>query len=75
MATETRDYSLLISRWESICCPQPQTRGSTRGSGGVVVLYKEELHDRVHVVHKDVDARHMWIRIKRGDLGQESKRA
>ena len=32
------------------------------------MLYKEELHGRVHVVHKDVDARYMWIRIKRGDL-------
>ena len=55
-------------RWESICRPQPRTRGSTRGSGGVAMLYKEELHGRVHVVHKDVDARYMWICIKRGDL-------
>ena len=46
----------------------PTSPGSTRGSGGVAVLYKKELHDRVHVVHKDVDARYMWIRIKRGDL-------
>ena len=32
------------------------------------MLYKKELHDRVHVVQKDVDARYMWIRIKRWDL-------
>ena len=32
------------------------------------MLYKKELHDKVHVVHRDVDARYMWIRIKRGDL-------
>ena len=32
------------------------------------MLYKKELHDRVHVVHKDVDAHYMWIRIKRGDI-------
>ena len=32
------------------------------------MLYKKELHDRVHVVHKDADACYMWIRIKRGDL-------
>ena len=55
-------------RWESICHPQPRTPRSTRGSGGVAVLYKKELHDRVHLVHKDVDAHYMWIRIKRGDL-------
>ena len=34
----------------------------------MAVLYKKEHHDRVLVVHKDVDARYMWIRIKRGDL-------
>ena len=28
----------------------------------VVVLYKKELYDRVHVVHKDVDAHYKWIR-------------
>ena len=48
-------------RWESICSYQPRTPGSTRGSGGVAVLYKKELLDRVHVVHKDIDARYMWI--------------
>ena len=31
--------------------------------GGVVVLYKKELHDRVHVVRKDVDACYMWVRL------------
>ncbi len=53
-------------RWESVCRPQPRTIGSTRGSGGVAVLYKNELRDRVCVVHKDVDARYMWIRIQKG---------
>ena len=42
-------------KWESICCPQPWTPGSTGGLGGVAVLYKKELDDRVHFVHKDVD--------------------
>ena len=32
------------------------------------MLYKKGLHERVHVVHKDIDAHYMWIRIKRGDL-------
>ena len=31
-------------------------------------MYTKELHDRVHVVHKDVGVHYMWIRIKRGDL-------
>ena len=46
-------------KWESVCRPKPRTSRSTGGSGGVVVLNKKELHDRVHVVHKDVDARYM----------------
>ena len=32
------------------------------------MLYKKQLHDRVHVVPMDVDVRYMWIRIKRVDL-------
>ena len=55
-------------RWELVCHPQLWTLGSIRGSGGVAVLYKKELHDRVCVVHKDVDACYMWIQIKRRDL-------
>ena len=46
----------------------PRTPGSTRGSRRVDVLHKKELHDRVHLVHKDIDAHYMWIEIKRGDL-------
>ena len=47
---------------------QPQTPRSTEGSRGVAMLYKKEFHDRVCVVHKEVDACYMWIRINRGDL-------
>ena len=57
-------------RWDSVSCPQPSIPRNTRGSGGVVMLYKKELHDRVCVVHKDVDVRYMWIQIKRRDLRQ-----
>jgi hypothetical protein len=31
------------------------------------VLYKDELRDRVGVVHKDVSARYLWIQIQRGN--------
>ena len=51
-------------RWESICKPKPQILGSTRDSEEVDGLYKKEVHDRLHVVHMDVDAIYMWIRSK-----------
>ena len=54
-------------RLEWACHPQPQIPRSTRGLGGVTMFYKKELHDRVHVVHKDIDVWYIWIRIERGD--------
>ena len=39
---------------------QPLKSRSTRGSERVAVVYKEEVHDRVHV-QKDVDADYIWI--------------
>ena len=41
--------------------PNHGLHGSTRGLGGVAVLYKKEMYDRVHVVHKDADAWYMWV--------------
>ena len=52
----------------TIVGPQPWITRKSRDSKGVVVLYKKELHDIVHVMQKDVDARYMWIQIKRGNL-------
>lgn len=48
-------------RWESVYRPTPRTWGGVRGSRGVAVLFKEELREVVHVVHKDVEAHYMWI--------------
>ena len=42
----------------SMPSPNPDTK-TARGFGGVAMLYKMELHDRMHVVHKDIDALHM----------------
>ena len=47
--------------WDSVCRSQPQTPRSTRGFQGLHVLFKKELRNRVHLVHKDVDAHYMWI--------------
>ena len=56
-------------RWESLCCPQPWTLGSTRGPRGVAVLYKKELHDRAtSVIQKGCKCTLYWIQIKRGEL-------
>lgn len=50
-------------RWESVCRPQPRTAGGTRGSGGVAILYKQELQGAIQVVHRDAEARYLWVRI------------
>ena len=41
--------------------PNHGLHGSTGGLGGVAVLYKKELHDKVYIVRKpkDVDAHYM----------------
>ena len=53
--------SVQVYRWELVGDPQLDMSGDTRGPGGVAVLYKKELHDRVNVVHKpkDMDAHYM----------------
>ncbi|MCO5583796.1 hypothetical protein L7F22_037710 [Adiantum nelumboides] len=38
-----------------------------RGSGGVAVLYKEELHPIIQIVKKDTEARYLWIRVQTDD--------
>ena len=35
-----------------------------RGSGGVMVLFKEELRPLICIVHRDGKARFMWVKIK-----------
>ena len=45
--------------------PQSQILGNTRGSKEVSVLYKKELHDRVHFVCKDIDTCYVAMNQKR----------
>ena len=52
--------SIVDSDGKVIITEKRATR-STRGLGAVALLYKKELHDRVYVVHKNVDASYMWI--------------
>ena len=35
-----------------------------RGSGGVAVLFKEELQPLICIVRRDDQARYMWVKIK-----------
>ena len=50
--------------WET--APQPDTRSlrGSRGSGGVAVLFKEELKPLLQIVRKDEQARYMWVRLR-----------
>ena len=49
--------------WESACRQEVRSEGRNRGSGGVAVLFKEELRPLIHIVRKDNQARYMWVRI------------
>ncbi len=67
--TETHQYgkntlpAVPGYKWESVARKKP--RGNTsRGSGGVAVLYREELYHIIQVMGKDEHARYMWIRIQ-----------
>ena len=44
--------------WETPC------RREVRGSGGVVVLFKEKLGPLIHIARKDDQARYMSVKIK-----------
>eukprot|EP00250_Pteridium_aquilinum_P022547 c25408_g3_i1 orf=461-1120(-) len=50
-------------QWESVF--RGNTRQSTsRGSGGVALLFRQGLHDCIRVVSRSTDATHMWIRLQ-----------
>ena len=49
--------------WDSACRQEVRSEGRSRGSGGVAVLFKEELRPLIHVALKDNQARYMWVRI------------
>ena len=48
-------------RWESLHrgCTRQHT---SRGSGGVAILFRQGLHSRLQIVARDPQARYMWIR-------------
>ena len=44
-------------RWESASRQETRSELKGRGSGGVAVLYREELQPMVHIVRRDAHAR------------------
>lgn len=54
-------------RWETAC--RAETRSGSRGSGGVAVLFREELQPLLHIVRRDDQARYLWVRL-RADTGR-----
>ena len=51
-------------RWESASRQETRSELRGRGSGGVAVLYREELQPMVHIVRRDAHARYMWVRLR-----------
>ena len=48
--------------WETACRAETRSRG--RGSGGVAVLFREELRPLLHIVRRDEQSRYMWVRLR-----------
>ena len=49
-------------RWEFVF-RQTSRRHTTRGSGGVAILFRREIHNRIEILKKDLEARFMWVKI------------
>lgn len=56
-------------RWETACRTDTRSEHGSRGSGGVAVLFREELQPLLHIVRRDDHARYMWVRL-RADTGR-----
>lgn len=50
-------------QWES-AYRRTTRQGTSRGSGGVAVLFRRELQGRLRVVAQDPEARYMWISLQ-----------
>ena len=55
---------VLGYRWETACRAETRSEHRGRGSGGVGVLFREELQSLVHIVRRDDQARYMWVRLR-----------
>ena len=55
--------SIMYNDTDGIRCVVPNHRyqGALEAFKDSHVLFKKELRNRVHLVHKDVDAHYMWI--------------
>ena len=48
-------------RWETTCRQEVRSKHRGRGSGGVAVLFREELQSLISIVRRDEHARNMWV--------------
>ena len=49
-------------RWESIF-RQTSRRHTTRGPGGVAILFRREIHNRIEILKTDPEAHFMWVKV------------
>ena len=50
--------------WETTCRQEVRSEHRERGSGGVAVLFREELQSLIRIVRRDEHAKYMWIRVR-----------
>ncbi len=55
--------------WDTTCRQKIRSKHRGRGSGGVAVLFKEELQPIIRIVRRDEHARYMWVRL-RAEIGK-----
>lgn len=51
-------------RWETAHQVAMRFEHGSRGSGGVTVLFEEELQSLIHILRMDDHARYMWVRLR-----------
>ena len=51
-------------QWETTCRKEVRSQHRGRGSGGVAILFREELKSIIRIVRRDEPARYMWVRVR-----------
>ena len=50
--------------WETTYRPKARSEQGTRGSGGIAVLFRQDLQPCIRIVRRDEQARYMWVQLR-----------
>ena len=50
--------------WETTFRPKARSERGTRGSGGIAILFRQELQSCIRIVRRDEQARYMWVQLR-----------